>query len=364
MVKQNGAAEPNPLSNGPPAETLEERSAMFDKIYGGIRGGDKDSPPWMNCGWVDPEWSDEKVKSVVDEFINEAHAGGDSKYGGTCTALATQMYGAIPVPDVESSDGKGVLDVGCGYGAQAVLFRKLHPNTKYTGVNISSVQIEAGKKFTKSLPNVELKVADATDLSQFSDASFTNVYALECAFHFNTRLDFLKEAARVLNDGGAYAATDCIPKGWLRKPPKGEKRSKEDQENLRKALKMIRQEVGVMWLIYFITNALICGMLYGQDSWPANKEVSSETYEESLREAGFTGELSVTDISERVFFYNNIYRYRILGLDKNCLCRWLSPYGWWMCIYYFLTEWSANPFLLAILCRKELSPYILVSAHK
>src|SRR5438034_5931485 len=43
--------------------------------------------------------------------------------------------------------------------------------------------------------------ADACALP-FPDASFDRVLAVECIFHFPSRLRFLKEAARVLKPGG------------------------------------------------------------------------------------------------------------------------------------------------------------------
>jgi microcystin synthetase protein McyJ len=54
-----------------------------------------------------------------------------------------------------------------------------------------------------------VQVGDATALD-FGDGAFSRLIAIECAFHFNTRLDFLREAARVLAPGGGLGMSDII----------------------------------------------------------------------------------------------------------------------------------------------------------
>jgi microcystin synthetase protein McyJ len=107
-----------------------------------------------------------------------------------------------------------VLDVGCGYGAPAVAYtRRYHPQS-VIGIDITEVRIKTGREHVakSGLSDViKLQLGDATKLD-FADASFTKLIAVECAFHFDTRRDFLREAGRVLAPGGVLSLTDMIPR--------------------------------------------------------------------------------------------------------------------------------------------------------
>jgi ubiquinone/menaquinone biosynthesis C-methylase UbiE len=110
--------------------------------------------------------------------------------------------------------GDRVLEVGCGYGASAVYYTQRYRPSSVIGIDATEIRIKAGQEYIaqQGLGDViQLRLGDATSL-EFEEATFTKVLAIECAFHFDTRQDFLREAARVLAPGGILAMTDVIPK--------------------------------------------------------------------------------------------------------------------------------------------------------
>ncbi|MDP3938824.1 MAG: methyltransferase domain-containing protein [Deltaproteobacteria bacterium] len=110
------------------------------------------------------------------------------------------------------TEGDRVLEVGCGYGASAVYYAGKFKPSSVVGVDVTEVRLKSGREYVKrcGLDGViDIRLGDATAL-EFPDASFDRIIGIECAFHFDTRLDFLKEACRVLAPGGGLALADLI----------------------------------------------------------------------------------------------------------------------------------------------------------
>jgi SAM-dependent methyltransferase len=111
-----------------------------------------------------------------------------------------------------------VLDVGCGFGTNAILCAERFQLPRVVGVNVSGVQVAVGRRLVAKAEledRVELLEAGATELP-FDDASVDKIVSVEAAFHFPTRERFFAEAARVLKPGGVLSMVDlCAP------PPKG-----------------------------------------------------------------------------------------------------------------------------------------------
>lgn len=97
------------------------------------------------------------------------------------------------------------LDVGIGYGDQALLFQTTFLSD-YTGINISPEQIAiANQRF----PTINARVMSATNL-RFPRDTFDAVTSIESAFHYDTRERFVHEAFRVLKPGGMLIMLDVI----------------------------------------------------------------------------------------------------------------------------------------------------------
>jgi len=149
-----------------------------------------------------------------------------------------------------------IVDCGCGYGDQDILWINEFGPRRITGVNVASQQVAISMRRVAEAglaDRIDYVNASATALPQ-EDASCTRVVALESAFHFPSRVEFFAEALRVLKPGGILVTADIIPKrtflnaryrkqverlGWRSASPKAVRRAAN-----REAYAALLREIG------------------------------------------------------------------------------------------------------------------------
>jgi SAM-dependent methyltransferase len=103
------------------------------------------------------------------------------------------------IPSIASG---AVLDVGCGAGDSVGQFRDVNPSVRWVGIDVEASPEVASRRRT----DAEFATFDGVHLP-FDDASFDAVYCKQVLEHVREPGPLLKEVARVLRPGGAFAGS-------------------------------------------------------------------------------------------------------------------------------------------------------------
>jgi ubiquinone/menaquinone biosynthesis C-methylase UbiE len=136
---------------------------------------------------------------------------------------ATKHYGGLKATEelirlCHLSEGKYVLDVGCGVGITPCYIAKKY-NCKVVGIDISEEMINLSKERAKrnGVENkVEFKVADAQKLP-FNDGIFDIVIGESVLAFLEDKQKAIKECVRVLKPGGYIGFNEAT---WIKTPPR------------------------------------------------------------------------------------------------------------------------------------------------
>jgi cyclopropane fatty-acyl-phospholipid synthase-like methyltransferase len=104
-----------------------------------------------------------------------------------------------------------VLDVGCGYGEQDLMWIKgLSSGIHLTAIDISVQQIQAASSKNTD-ERVHFEQCDALEIAErFSAEQFDVVLSVESAFHYVDRPRFFKGVHTVLKPGGTFVICDIV----------------------------------------------------------------------------------------------------------------------------------------------------------
>lgn len=102
-----------------------------------------------------------------------------------------------------------VLDAGCGVGGTSIFIAET-TGARVQGITLSTKQLNIANVFAEKSFAKRLLSFSKMDYCQadFGDATFSKIVAIESVCHTSNKLEFLKEAFRLLRPGGKLGVID------------------------------------------------------------------------------------------------------------------------------------------------------------
>lgn len=134
---------------------------------------------------------------MEDKFYERYWEGSDGHFGDFPLKWP-KLSGLIPKGNVS------ILEFGCGKGVLIVEMRKINPEAKYTGLDVSSEGLEGAKV---NCPWAEFKKIEDGGKFPLEDNSIDFVMSSEVVEHIYDTQNAFRELARVVKKGGKVLIT-------------------------------------------------------------------------------------------------------------------------------------------------------------
>jgi cyclopropane fatty-acyl-phospholipid synthase-like methyltransferase len=193
----------------------------------------------------------------------------NNDYSSACHALADELALAVQLDETSN-----IFDAGFGCGDQLLLWLKNYRVNSIQGLNYSKSQTKlAQKRLEKSgfsEAAKKIRYGSVTEMGEqelsHSNDDINKVLALDCAYHFPSRVQFLTSSYQKLNKAGRIGLTDIL--------------LSDNQISL-------------------LQHFLLRTMLF-LSNIPEKNIVTLNTYKNELSAAGFEN-INIRDISDHVF---------------------------------------------------------------
>ncbi|WFD41425.1 hypothetical protein MPSI1_000052 [Malassezia psittaci] len=217
------------------------------------------------------------VKRPQSEWLNMGDWSHTQSFPEACEALARRLQEAAQIPEQAR-----VLDVGHGCGDSLLML--LQRNTSYVH-GVTSLHAHAARAQARCGSRAKVHCLDATEYLSQTQHTYDTILALDCAYHFDDRARFFREAYDALAPGGKLALVDLLAAYPY-----------PSQDTVEPSRLPAPRRAPSLWRRFM--HSVVCFMSGTQPK----SFVSFETYREQLSEAKFcTKDIEMHDISADVF---------------------------------------------------------------